>query len=53
MVVFVRKGRQDWRQPAITSDNSYSFMIFDSQQLQGKFWLSRTLPSNFFFDNMS
>ena len=53
MVVFVRKGRQDWRQPAITSENSYSFMIFDSQQLQGKFWLSRTLPSNFFFDNMN
>ena len=52
MVVFVRKGRQDWRQRAITSENSYSFMIFDSQQLQGKFWLSRTLPSNF-FDNMS
>ena len=41
----------------ITSENSYSFMIFqpgvhqtvfDSQQLQRTFWLSRTLPSNFF-----
>ena len=57
IVIFVRTGRQDWTQSEITSENSYSFMIFqpgvqqtvfDSQQLQRTFWLSRTLPSNFF-----
>ena len=57
IVIFVRTGRQDWTQSVITSENSYSFMIFqpgvqqtvfDSQQLQRTFWLSRTLPSNFF-----
>ena len=57
IVVFVRTARQDWTQSVITSENSYSFMIFqpgvqqtvfDSQQLQRTFWLSRTLPSNFF-----
>ena len=56
IVIFVRTGRQDWTQSVITSENSYSFMIFqrgvqqtvfDSQQLQRTFWLSRTLPSNF------
>ena len=57
IVIFVRTGSQDWTQSVITSENSYSFMIFqpgvhqtvfDSQQLQRTFWLSRTLPSNFF-----
>ena len=57
IVIFVRTGRQDWTQSVITSENSCSSMIFqpgvqqtvfDSQQLQRTFWLSRTLPSNFF-----
>ena len=57
IVIFVRTGSQDWTQSVITSETSYSFMIFqpgvqqtvfDSQQLQRTFWLSRTLPSNFF-----
>ena len=55
--VTIRTGRQYWTQPVARSENSYSFMIFqpgvqqtifDSQQLHRKFWLSRTLPSNFF-----
>ena len=57
IVIFVRTGSQDWTQSVITSENSYSFMIFQpgvqqtvfvSQHLQRTFWLSRTLPSNFF-----
>ena len=48
IVIFVRTERQHWTQPVITSENSYSFTISGSQQLQHKFWLSRTLPSNFF-----
>ena len=57
IVIFVRTGSQDWTQSVITSENSYSFMIFqpgvrqtvfDSQQWHRTFWLSRTLPSNFF-----
>ena len=47
IVIFVRTGRQDWTQPVITSENNYSFMIFDCERLQRKFWQSRTLPSNF------
>ena len=57
IVIFARTGRQDWTQSVITSENSYSSMIFqpgvqetvfDSQQLLRTFWLSRTLPSDFF-----
>ena len=57
IVIFVRTGSQDWTQSVITSENRYSFMIFqpgvhqtvfDSQQLHRTFWLSRALPSNFF-----
>ena len=57
IVIFVRTARQDWTQSVITSENSYSSMIFqpgvqqtvfDSQQLLRTFWLSRTLPSDFF-----